>query len=119
MFPSRNIDPWGSFSGHFGRHLVFFDAIQVKHCVSSCISGHIGTFCISAVMWDFEFGNKIKKIVTPNVSSKRIVMFPLRNIVPWGPFGGHFGINAISFELNITGSHVILRLYRICACQIG
>ena len=71
-------------------------------------------------MWDFGFGTKIYRpiFVTLNVSSKRIAMFLLRNIVPWGPFGGDFGINAISFELDITVSHVIPRLYIICACQI-
>ena len=88
-------------------------------CEFFFISGHFDTFSICAVMWDFEFGNKLNIFVTINVSSKRIIMFPLRNIVPWGPFSGHFRINAIYFELDITGSHVIPRLYIICACQIG
>ena len=57
---------------------------EVKHCVSFFTCGHFGTFCTCAVMWDFEFVTEIYIFVTLNVSS-------IRNIVPWGPFGGHFG----------------------------
>ena len=38
------------------------------------------------------------------VSNKRILMFPLRNIVPWGPFGSHLG-NHLGFPMKTDDQH--------------